>query len=223
HKEVRDAVFKEHAKQLQALFNGRITVGKSNTAFDYGVYLNATPLKNDKAPVKLRVDLVGSAGEAKKIAEESAAYLDTPEVRWVLAVMPGLEDRLRRAIAIERLENDEEYRRVATERTRAEAARLQAEADELRRNAAADVERAFQGGTLYWAGNGLALESANGARAGRGSQAAPSKTKVEEALRDRISAHYYRFAEGDRTFNPANVEKLFTVAAADRAGLDADV
>ncbi len=223
HKEVRDAVFKEYAKQLQALFNGRLTVGKSNTAFDYGVSLNAAPLKNDKAPVKLRVELVASAGEARKIAEESAAYLDVPDVRWVLQVVPGLEDRLRRAIAIERLEHDEEYRRVATERTRAEAAKLQAEADELRRNAATEVERAFQGGTLYWAGNELALEAANGARAGRGGQVASSRTKVEEALRDRIAAHYYRFAEGDRTFSPANVEKLFTIAAADRAALDPDL
>lgn len=223
YKEVRDAVFKEYAKQLQALFNGRVTVGKSNTAFDYGLYLNTAPLKNDKAPIKLRVELVASAGEARKIAEESAAYLDAPDVRWVLAVVPGLEDRLRRAIAIERLENDEEYRRVATERTRAEAAKLQAEADELRRNAAADVERALQAGTLSWAGNELALEAAAGARAGRSSQAAPSRTKVEEALRDRIAAHYYRFAEGDRTFSPPNVEKLCTVAAADRAALDPDL
>jgi hypothetical protein len=223
HKDVRDAVFKEYAEQLQKLFNGRIAVGKSNTAFDYGVYLNAAPIKNDKAPVKLRVELVASAGEARKIAEESAAYLDAPEVRWVLQVVPGLEDRLRRALAIERLENDEEYRRIATERTRAEAAKLRAEADELRRNAAADVERAFQGGTLYWAGNELALEPVNAARAGRGGPAASARTKVEEALRDRIAAHYYRFAEGDRTFSSANVEKIFTVAAADRAALDPDL
>lgn len=219
-KEVRDAVFNEYARQLQALFNGRITMGKSNTAFDYGVCLNAAPLKNDRAPVKLRVELVASASEARKIAEESAAYLDAPEVRWVLQVVPGLEDRLRRALAIERLENDEEYRRIATERTRTEAGKLRAEADELRRNAAADVERAFQGGTLYWAGNELTLEPGNGGRRGKGEGA---KVKVEEALCERIAAHYYRFAEGDRTFTPANVDRLFTVAAADRAALDPDL
>src|SRR5205823_9816114 len=146
-----------------------------------------------------------------------------PEVRWVLEVAPRLDERLRRAIAIERLETDEEYRRVATERTIVEAARLQTEASELRAAAAAGVERSFQGGTLCWAGNTEALEPpANGGRAGRGS-AAGAKTKVEEALRERLAARYHRFAEGDKAFNPANLDKLFSSPTGDRAGLDPDL
>jgi hypothetical protein len=218
-KDVRDAVFDEYAKQVQALCTGRMTVGKSNTAFEYGVSLNSTPLKYEKVPVKLRVDLVSDAGEARKIGEEASGYLDSPEVRWVLQRVPGLEDRLRRAIAIERLEKDEEYRRVATERTRAEADKLLTEADELRGNAATDVGQALHGGSLFWAGNELTLEPANGTRG----QATPVKAKVEEALRDRVYAHYYRFAEGDRKFNAANIEKLFTVPASDRGSLDPDL
>src|SRR5262249_52857932 len=55
---------------------------------------------------------------------------------------------------------------------------------------------------------------------GGGGRAASGKAQVEEALRDRIQAAYYRFADGDRAFNAANVEKLFTTPAGSRAGLD---
>ena len=221
-KEVRDAVFEEYAKQLRAFFNGRITMGKSNTAFDHGLYLNNAPLRNEKAPVKLRADLVANAAESKRIAEESALYLESPEVRWVLSALPGLEDRLRRVLAIQKLPNDEEYRRIATERTRSEADKLQAEADELRSAITSEVEKALQSGTIHWGGNETVVDGASSSGAGRGNGAS-AKAKVEEALRDRIAAQYHRFGEGDRVFLPANVEKLFTAPSGDRASLDPDL
>jgi hypothetical protein len=220
-RDVREAVQKEYTTQLQGVFNGRITVGSSNTAFEYGLFLNANPVRNERAAVQLRVDIVAGGSEAQRIAEESATNLDGPEVRWVIEAMSRLEDRLRRAIAIERLESDEEYRRIATSRTKIEAAKLQAEADELRKDAASDVERALQSGSLYWGGNQADLEpSSNGARSARGGHSTAARAKVEEALRDRILACYFRFADGDRTFDTRNIEKLFTMPAGDRAGLD---
>lgn len=217
-KELRDEVQKLHAERVERLFNGTLTLGKSGTPFKYAVTLNGVPLKNDSAPVKLRVDLAASAAEKHAIAEESASCLDAPDVRWVVDHSGKLEERVRRALAIERLENDEEYRRVATERTRGEAVKLRGEAEELRRNAGMDVERALETGTLHWAGNTVALVPAAN---GKGAAASGARPKVEEALKDRIAAHYHRFGDGDRVFNPANVEKLFTVPAGDRASLDA--
>ncbi|MBI3978332.1 MAG: BREX system P-loop protein BrxC, partial [Chloroflexi bacterium] len=219
-KEIRDAVLSLYSKQLLALFNGRITAGKSNTSFEYGVYLNDTPLKNDAAPVQLRVALAGTPA-AQHAADESAVNLEEPVAYWVVEMASRLEERLRRAIAIERLKEDEEYRRVATERMKVEADKLELEAGGLRRGAEEDVERAFQGGSLYYAGNAIVLPTpTNGARAGRGSQTAIARPRVEDALRDRINARYHRFAEGDRQLNPANVDKLFTAPAGERANLD---
>ena len=96
-------------------------------------------------------------------------------------------------------------------RTKVEADRLGIEAGELRVDAAAGVERALRGGTLYWAGNALELDSG---------QPGAARPKVEEALRDRIGALYVRFREGDRQFNTANVDKLFTVPESERGALD---
>jgi len=213
-KEVRDAVFDAYSRQFQGQFNGRIIVGKSNTAFEYGLYLGGTAIKNEKAPVKLKVSIVDRADQATKLAEESAAYLTVPEVMWVIRAVTGIEDRLRRAMAIERVETDEEYRRIATDRTRVEAVRLQAEAIELRSNATQEVVKALRGGTLHWGGNSFVLETTD---------AGPSETakaKVDDALRDRILTNYYRFTDGDRVFIAANTEKLFTVPASERAALD---
>ena len=117
-KEVRDAVAEAYSKQLQVQFNGRINVGKSNTPFDYGLYLGGAPIKNDKAPVKVKVNIVDRADQAAKIAEEGTAYIAGPEVTWVIRAVNGIEDRLRRAMAIEKVETDEEYRRIATDRTK---------------------------------------------------------------------------------------------------------
>lgn len=218
-KEVRDAITGLYQTQLQAVLGGRLTVGKSNTAFDYGLFLGGSALKNDKAPVKVKVDVVTRADEAKKIAEETGGYLEEPQVRWVVFATSGVEDRLRRAMAIERLEKDDEYQRIATERTRAETTRLQDEAAQLRAEAGSEIERVFRGGTLYWGGHAQAIE-ANGSASG---QATTTRTEIEKALRDRVVNYYYRFTDGDRTFNAANIDKLFTVAPGDRATLDLDL
>lgn len=219
-KEVRDAITGLYQTQLQAVLSGRLTVGKSNTPFDYGLYLGGGSLKNDKAPVKVKVDVVTRIDEVKKIAEESGGYLEEPQVRWVVFAASGVEDRLRRAMAIERLEKDDEYQRIATERTRSEASRLQDEAAQLRAEAGSEIERVFRGGTLYWGGHAQAIEAGNGTAAG---QATTTRTEIEKALRDRVSNYYYRFTEGDRTFNAANIDKLFTAAPSDRATLDPDL
>ena len=210
-KQLRDEVFSLYEKQLRSLFSGRITVGKSNTAFDYRLSLNSVVIRNEKLPVDLSVRLVASAGDTKKIAETAAQYLESPEVIWAVPISGSLEDRLRRALAIEQLQNDEEYRRIATDRTKTEAAKLLTEADELRQHAAADVANAYETGTLFWAGNEQLLDTSGGAGA---------RSVVEDALKDRVKAHYSRFSEGDVAINAANVEKLFVVSPADRAGLD---
>ncbi|MCL4534926.1 MAG: BREX system P-loop protein BrxC [Bacteroidetes bacterium] len=220
--ELRKETADLYAKQLQSQLGGRLTAGKSNTTFEYGVYLNDVALKNDAAPVKLKASLAGTTA-AQRAVTDSAANLDDPTVYWVVDVVARLEERLRRALAIERLPNDEEYRRVATERMKIEAEKLGIEAGELRRDIEADVERALQSGSLHWAGNALALVPPPNGRHRLGGQQATAKTKVEEALRDRIAVLYHRFAEGDKQFNAANVDRLFTVPAGGRAALDPDL
>lgn len=207
--EVRQEVTVLYSKRLLGLFNGRITHGKSNTAFDFGVFLNDVPLKNEHAPVKLRVSFAGTPA-SKKIAEESFLYLEEPVVHWVVDLSQRLEERLRRAMAIGRLAADEEFTRVATDRTKREAEKLEAEAAQLWRDAELEVEAAFRSGTLFYAGDRVDLAGLNGG----------TRARVETALRGRIDAKYYRFIDGDRQFRAENVDKLFTVAPSGRPGLD---
>ncbi len=207
--EVRKEVSTLYSQRLQTLFNGRITHGKSNTTFEYGVFLSDVPLKNEQASVKLRAVFAGTPS-GHRAAEESEVYLEEPVVHWVVDLSPRLEERLRRAMAIERLPEDEEFRRIATDRTKREAEKLEGEASQLRRDAESEVEGVFRSGTLYYAGDRVELAEQNGA----------AKTKVEVALRNRIDAKYHRFSEGDRLFKPENADKLFTVPPSGRASLD---
>jgi hypothetical protein len=93
----------------------------------------------------------------------------------------------------------------------------------VRANAVADIQRTLQGGTLCWAGTAVDLEATAGRSGARGAQAGGVRPKIEEALQDRIRSVYHRFDDGDRVFKPGNVERLFTVAARDRAGLDSSL
>ena len=207
--EVRKEVNGLYSERLQALFSGRITNGKSNTTFEYGLFLNDAPLKNEQASVKLRVAFSGTPS-GRRAAEESTLYLEEPVVYWLVELSQRLEERLRRAMAIERLPQDEEFRRIATDRTRKEAEKLDGEAAQLRREAQSEVETVFRSGALYYAGSQAELAEQNGA----------ARAKVEAAIRDRIAAKYHRFADGDRQFTAENADKLFTVAPSGRAGLD---
>ena len=209
-KEVRDEVSRLYTDALKQAYTGRLRHGKSNTQFTYGLFFNDAPLANESAPVSLRAVVVGSgtAHLAKQAEEQNTANLDAPLVVWLLEPGERLEERVRRALAIERLPDSEEYRRVATARTKIEADNLRADADRLRREAEEQVARALGGGRLLYAGQTIDLDGTT------------TRTQVETALKDRIDIAYDRFAEGDRVFNANNVDKLFTVPAADRAGLD---
>ena len=207
--EVRQEVSKLYSDRLLTLFNGRITHGKSNTTFEYAVLLSDVPLKNEQAPVKLRVAFAGTPA-GHRAAEDSALYLEEPVVHWVVDLSQKLEERLRRAMAIERLPEDEEFRRIATDRTKKEAEKLEGEASQLRRDAESEVEAVFRSGVLHYAGDSVQLAEQNGG----------TRAKVEIALRNRIDAKYFRFTEGDRAFKAENVDKLFTVPPSSRAGLD---
>lgn len=218
-KEVRDEITALYSKQLLTLFPGRLTAGKSATAFEYGVFLNDAPLKNEQAAVQLRVALTGTEA-AQRMTEQSAQNLEAAVVSWVVPVEEKVAQRLRRAMAIERLERDEEFSRVATQRTRLEAEKLRLESDELRNESTVETERTLGGGTLYWAGQTVLAEPVAAAGGRRGLAAPTLKTKVEEALRDRIAFRYDRFADGDRPFIAGNVERLFTVPTRDRGTLD---
>lgn len=209
-KEVRAEIVRLHQDALRSLFGGRITVGQSNTPFDYGLYLNDVALKNETAPVQLRAAMAGT-DSAEIAIESNTVDLDAPVVYWVVETAPKLEERLRRALAIERLPNDDEYRQVATRKMDIEVEKLQLEAGELRDDAATSVSRLFQGGTLYWGGDTVPLDPTTSVVA---------KTAVEDALRDRIRALYDRYSEGDRAFTATNVDKLFVVPARDRGALD---
>ncbi|HYT79483.1 MAG TPA: BREX system P-loop protein BrxC [Actinomycetota bacterium] len=216
-KDVREETHRLYSDRLLALFNGRITHGRSNTVFEYGAYVGDTPLKNDDAPVKLKLCLAGSP-QAEAAQQASATDLDAPLVYWVVDVPGKLDERLRRAIAIERLAGDEEFRRVATERTKREAKDLEAEADELRRAAADEVGRVLERGTVYWGGQVTHLDGA-AVRAKKAVQVS-AKTEIERALHDQLNGEYHRFEDGDLEFNAINIDKLFQAAPADRKNLD---
>ena len=213
----REALFSE---RLQASFNGRITHGQTATVFDYGVFIGETALKNDAAPVRLRLSLEGTSS-AEAARNQYTTELDEPVVYWIAAIPDKLETRLKRALAIERLEADDEFRRVATDRTRAEARELAQEADTLRAEASHDVQEALERGELLWAGQSKTLPSKP--RRGRKGSQMTIRPEVEGALRDRIDAKYHRFAEGDLDFSANNVDKVLTSAPKDRAHLDPDL
>jgi hypothetical protein len=211
------------AEQVRNSYRGSISVGQSNTSFDYGVFFNDQPLRNERAEVQLRIALAGSEA-AREGVQQSALDLERPVVLWEIEEPPKLNERLRRALAIEQLPNDEEYRRVATDRTRAEVERLLNEATRLRQEARGDVETALQGGTLHWAGRSEPAGGvAGGPRAGRGAAAPAARTKVEAALKERVEAHYTLFSVGDRRFNPTNIDRLFGAPPGERAALDPDL
>lgn len=221
--DVRKEVFELYQQQVKSLFPGRITVGKSNAAFDYGIYVNDTVVINERAPVQLRVALEDTAA-AQRSADESAANLDTPAVSWVVPVPSRLHERLRRAMAIKKLPEDEEFKRVATERTKREARNLEDEEATLRQAIQEDLVTVLHGGTLYWGGNTVEINGNGGHRSGRGlNHGVTAKTKVEDALRDRIGNAYPRFVEGDYQFNPANIDKVLTAPAGDRVRLDTNL
>lgn len=195
------------SRKLQATFNARITHGVSNTTFDYGVSFGAASLRNQDAEVQLKV-LPNDSPAAPEALANFAATLHTADVTWVLPQPQKLMDRLRRAIAIEMLPDDEEFRRVATEKTRIEADKLANEAAELRRAADSEIEDLYKGGKLIYGGQLLDLDSAT------------SRAKVDGALHDRIDTVYTRFKEGDKQFNATNVERMFNTPPSERAALD---
>lgn len=200
------------AERLKALLPGRLTMGATNTTFEYGVFLNDAPIANDSAAVGLRA-YFASASQAQKVAEDYAAYLSAPEVYWTITVPARLEERLRRAMAIERLQGDPEFGQIATQRTREEARKLESEAAQLRADAGQAVDGALRDGTVY----------AGGGQDHLGAGSGQAKTRIEEAIRDRLAIVFDRFPDGDRTFNPSNVERLLAVAPGDRRSLDPSI
>lgn len=217
-KQVRDEVHRLYSERLKGILPGRITLGRSNTNFRYGVLLNDTPIVNEDAPVSVRV-LYANSQSAKKVGDDYAGYLETPVVYWSVPVPGHLEDRVRRIVAIDSLQGDSEFNRIKTARTQVEAERIRGEAKSLRDDAGRDVERSLARGMVYWGGGTADLEAGASVKTA-GFSARP---KLEEAIRDRIGAVYTRFAEGDRVFGPANIEKLLVVPPAQRANLDPDL
>lgn len=210
-RQVRDEIGKIYQDRLARTFPGRITVGQTATAFGYAVEFESTSLKGEGQPVTLRV-LLPAPGTEKRAAEENATNLDAPVVTWVVGEARRLEQQMRRALAIERLPADEQFRQIATDRTRQQAERLLDEAGQLRRAADAEVERALSGGRLYYAGTEVALDELSGG--------ATARSEIERALRERIESVYSSFSDADRKFRAENAEKLFTVPPSERAALD---
>lgn len=213
-KEVRDELGRLFQERLQHLFPGRITLGRTNTAFEYGVFWADAPLRHEGAPVRLVACLEGS-GTAKLAAQANASNLEEPVVWWVLPRPAALIEKVRRALAIGRLRQEEGFRRVATSRLEDEARRLEEEATELRRSAERLVEEAFEAGRLLWGGQEEELGASSGGEGPR--------SRVEQALRERLAITYHRFADGDRPFDARNIDRLFTVPPAERAGLDPEL
>jgi hypothetical protein len=216
--DLREEVFRLYSDRLLGGLGGRVTYGRSNTSFDYGVFYGETVLKNEAAAVQLRLYLGGTPA-AQAARERGTTNLDAPAVNWIVAVPAKLEERLRRALAIDRLPTDEELRRLATDRTWKEVEALRTEADDLRRDAGRDVQGTLERGSLYYGGRAVELGGGPAAK-GPAAAASTAKADVEKALRDRIDARYTRFSDGDLVFNPGNVEKVLSSPPADRGRLD---
>ncbi len=206
---IRKEVMGLCSTRLNGMLNGRVTHGVSNTVFEHGLSFSGSNLKSPSAEVQLNVVLEDSPA-ARSALLDVAATLESKEITWILAQMPKMEERLRRALAIDALPDDDEFRRIATERTRAEADKLAGEAAELRRETDSDIAAIFQGGKVIYAGRSMDLDP----------QTNEAKARIEVALRDRIDATYPRFKEGDRQFKAANIEKLFTAPPGERMALD---
>ncbi len=196
-------------ERITRTLTGRLTMGTTNTDFRYGVSLNDAVVLNDDAPVQLHVYFSETAA-ASRVAEQYAAYLASPEIYWLIQPPARLDDRLRRALAIARLATDEEFQRIATQKTKEEARKLETEALQLAADASTDVDQVLSEGTLYWGGGTLALSALNG----------QAKARIDEAIRDRLSLVFDRFKDGDRAFNANNIDRLCLVPPAERAALD---
>ena len=214
-KEVRDRAAGLYGERLKAL--GSVLVGKSGTSFDYGVQLNGAPLKNDAAPIQLKV-WFGTTRDADRIREDHAAYVEDSAVYWVVTVPERLDERLRRVAAIERLRSDPKFNEIRTARTDLEADKLSEEANQIRRQATEDLHRALGNGVLYWGGGSRVLNEAPSKDTN-----VPARGPIEDAVKDRIALRYPRFTEGDRKFEEKNIERLLVEPPAKRAGLDPDL
>ncbi len=215
-KDVRDRAAGLYAERLKAL--GSVLVGsKSQTQFDYGVQLNGGPLKNDAAPVQLKVFFTTTPA-AGKIRDEHAAYVEESAVYWIVTVPDKLDERLRRVLAIERLRADQKFNEIRTAKTDVEADKLVEEANQIRRLATEDLHRALGQGVLYWGGGSRSLNEPTNKDAN-----VPARGQIEEAVKDRISLRYPRFGEGDRKFDEKNIDRLLDTPAAKRSALDADL
>jgi hypothetical protein len=202
-KDVRDEAAKLYSERLKAL--GSIVVGNSGTTFDYGVQLNATPLKNDPAPVQLKV-FFDSSPAGRRVVEGYAAYVEDSAVYWTVPVPERLEERLRRIIAIGRLRSDAKFNEIRTTKTDFEADKLAEEANQIRRQATEDLHRALGQGTLYWGGGSRALNEAVSKDTN-----VPARAGVEDAVKDRIALKYPR------------IERLLEVPPSKRASLDPEL
>lgn len=196
-------------ERITRTMSGKLTMGNTNTDFRYGLSLNDALVLNEDAAVQLKVYFAETAA-AGRVAEQYAAYLATPDVYWVVQPPERLDDRLRRALAIAKLATDEEFQRIATQKTKEEARKLETEALQLRADASTDVDQVLSDGTLYWGGGTLSLSALNG----------QAKSKIEEALRDRLGIVFDRFKDGDRVFSANNIDRLSLVPPAERATLD---
>ena len=161
--DVRKEIVKLYEDRMARALPPRVTVGQMGTAFGYTQELEGTILKGEGEAVALRV-WRPNPREEQRITAETATNLEAPVVYWVLDEARRLEQRIRRALAIERLPHDDQYVQSATDQTKKRESQLVQEAGQLRRDAEAEVERAFAGGTLYYAGNVVPLDATAGAR-----------------------------------------------------------
>lgn len=214
-KDVRDRAAGLYAERLKTL--GSVLVGKSGTPFDYGVQLNRAPLRNDGAPIQLKVWFATSR-DADRIREDHAAYVEDSAVYWVVTVPERLDERLRRVLAIERLRSDPKFNEIRTAKTDIEADKVVEEATQIRRQATEDLHRALGDGVLYWGGGSKSLDEPPSRDAN-----VPGRAQIEEAVKDRIGLRYPRFSEGDRKFDERNIERLLMEPPAKRAALDPEL
>lgn len=188
------------------LSNFAVTYGKTKAPFPYGLSLDDEAIATGP---EIEVYFYSPLAPGRKQtidairSENQSAGLKGRRVWWVANPTDALEARFKRHEALVQVTGDKRFTEDSSKETQDALSEKRKERDELRNALVQDLERAFLGGTLFYGGQEIELESAT-----------DLKTPVGEAIGSVIPNVYSRFGPADRNFdfskdirdllNPAN-------------------
>ena len=205
---------KESVVIRQKLGNFSAPYGKTQTPFDFGVYLDGEAVATGPA---IEVAFVSplAPGRSQEIEEirrrNQSGGATGRKVWWVSSTPDHLEARCKRYEALVKVTGDRRFTEDSSADTQDALSEKRKERDELRRALSDDLEDAFRNGTLFYGGQELELD-----------HAVDLKGPLTAALSSIIPNLYPRFSLADRSFDFArdlkgllnpSTSTLHTVAA----------